>query len=156
MPRGGHNKTHGMAGSRTYASWNMMRNRCSNPNYAEAQYYADNGITVCERWALFENFLADMGVRPDGKSLDRIDNRRGYSPDNCRWATPTEQALNRSDTRKQVAKGLPRNIYLTRRNGFEVAVRRDGKLYYLGGFETVEEAIAVRDRFLEEWKARCK
>lgn len=74
---------------RTYRSWTAMRRRC-RPG---GSYHGR--ITVSPRWSRFEHFLADMGERPEGQTLDRVDNDRGYGPDNCRWATPKEQASNR-------------------------------------------------------------
>lgn len=81
--------------TRTYRSWESMRERCSNPNSVAWEYYGGRGISVCERWDSFENFLADMGERPEGMSLDRIDTNGGYYPDNCRWATAKVQMNNR-------------------------------------------------------------
>ena len=89
-------KAHGLSGSRTYESWAHMRQRCTNPNHKSYRYYGGRGITVCDRWLRsFENFYTDMGERPEGTSLDRIDNSKGYEPGNCRWATPIEQGRNR-------------------------------------------------------------
>lgn len=72
-----------------------MRSRCSDQFNPMFHLYGARGISVCARWDKFENFLADMGVRPKGKSIDRINNARGYHKSNCRWATPKEQARNR-------------------------------------------------------------
>jgi hypothetical protein len=77
-----------------------MHTRCSNPRHPYFHLYGGAGITVCESWSDFRNFLADMGVRPEEKTLDRHPNNRGnYEPGNCRWATKLEQAHNKSDAR---------------------------------------------------------
>lgn len=87
---------HGVHGkwTPTYFSWVSLRNRCKNANCAGYEYYGGRGISVCSRWDSFENFLADMGERPDGKSIDRIDPDGNYEPNNCRWATRSEQSKN--------------------------------------------------------------
>jgi hypothetical protein len=88
---------HGHAKARTpeYAIWRSMRQRCLNPHSADYPSYGGRGITVCERWASFEAFFADMGSRPSSRhSLDRVNNEKGYEPGNCRWATWREQRLN--------------------------------------------------------------
>jgi hypothetical protein len=79
----------------TYLSWDNMIQRCTNPNRPEYSYYGGRGITVCERWRDFTNFLADMGERPEGTSLDRIDGDGNYEPGNCRWADRATQVANR-------------------------------------------------------------
>lgn len=83
--------------SREYRSWASMMTRCTNPKYEHWERYGGRGISVCQRWLdSFENFLADMGQRPEGTSLDRYPNPDGnYEPGNCRWATRVEQRANR-------------------------------------------------------------
>jgi hypothetical protein len=99
--------------SPTYSSWMAMRTRCSLIGRANADRYIERGVKVCERWESFENFLADMGERPDGTSLDRYPDFGGdYEPGNCRWATPREQARN------------TRRNKLTMESAIEVALRR--------------------------------
>ncbi len=72
-----------------------MKGRCSNPNNPDYRYYGARGITYCEEWESFEEFFADMGHRPPGTSLDRIDPNGNYEPGNCRWATAKQQANNK-------------------------------------------------------------
>ena len=78
----------------SYISWKHMMQRCYNPNNVAYKDYGGRGIRVYRRWWKFKNFYKDMGERPKGMSLERIDNSKGYRPSNCKWATPQEQAHN--------------------------------------------------------------
>lgn len=93
-----------------YNVWRSMIDRCRNPKFRQWMDYGGRGITVCDDWALkqigFHNFLRDMGPRPDGYSLDRIDNSKGYSPENCKWSSRKEQQRNQRVTRKVVIEGI--------------------------------------------------
>lgn len=88
------NLKHGLSNrSRTYKSWKEMRNRCNNPNAQNYKWYGGRGITVCPEWDDYTVFLSDMGERPDGKTLDRMDSDGNYEKLNCKWSTPKEQAM---------------------------------------------------------------
>lgn len=90
------NHKHGMSGTVEYKTWVRMIKRCANPNVTRWEDWGGRGIKVCERWRVsFENFYADMGDRPIGLTLERINNDGDYEPGNCKWATNTEQARNR-------------------------------------------------------------
>ena len=86
------NAKHGMTGSMTYHTWYCMKQRCNYKKDKSYKYYGATGVTICDEWYDFLNFLRDMGVRPDGRTLDRINPCGNYEPSNCRWATPKEQA----------------------------------------------------------------
>ena len=93
--------------SPTYRSWMSMKTRCLNPTPKYFQRYGGRGITVCLRWMDFKNFLADMGERPEGTTLDRYPNNNGnYEPGNCRWATKSEQNGNRRKYKKRTKKEM--------------------------------------------------
>lgn len=98
----GHARAHNE--SSTYSCWKNMVRRCSSPK-ASKGIYVKRGITVCKRWLKFENFLADMGDRPKGKSIDRINNNGNYEPKNCRWATAAEQRQNTRTSKRWTIAG---------------------------------------------------
>lgn len=91
--------------SPTYKTWQAMIQRCTNPNFTTYYHYGAKGITVYKHWTKFENFLADMGERPLGTTIDRIDNKKGYAPRNCRWATYKEQGQNQKRNRLITFRG---------------------------------------------------
>lgn len=97
--------------SPTYQNWQCMLSRCRNAKRDVENKHAGRGIIVCKSWHSFENFLADMGVRPEGHTIDRINNNGNYEPGNCRWANATEQARNR------------RNARLTYEDALDIAIR---------------------------------
>jgi hypothetical protein len=91
VPVHGHTVAKNGGRSATYISWQNMHARCKYPSVPSYKNYGARGIKVCARWSDFSAFLADMGERPSGHSIDRLDSDADYSPENCRWATPKQQ-----------------------------------------------------------------
>ena len=89
------NYSHGKSGSRLYTVWNAMKARCSNPNNHAYERYGGRGIGYCARWEQFANFYEDMGDAPKGHTLERLENNKGYSTENCIWADRSQQGRNK-------------------------------------------------------------
>lgn len=134
--------THGRTKTSEFTIWQGILERCNNPNTINYNRYGGRGISICERWLnSFENFLEDMGERPSKRhSIDRINNDGNYEPSNCRWATPSEQALNSS-------RCLTAKNYYKVRYGWEAQISRQGVAYYLGRFRTENDAKEAVLRF---------
>lgn len=137
-------KTHGESNTDLYGLYRSMISRCFNNSRDSYKYYGGRGITVCERWlgeGGYNAFKQDMGVRPDGYSLDRIDPNGNYEPSNCRWASKETQAINKNiySSSKTGVKGI------TIDNGkFVARIGINKTMLNLGTFSTIEEAIAAR------------
>jgi hypothetical protein len=134
---------HGWAYTRTYKSWLSMRERCLNEQNHRWVTYGGRGISICEQWSLFENFLADMGERPENTTLDRINNDGNYEPDNCRWATAATQVRNRSMTRSITIEG--RSMCVTDWAA-ECGLKTTTVFYRLNAGWTEAEALGMQPR----------
>ena len=93
----------------TYVAWRCLVGRCTNPSYDNYKRYGGSGVTLDSAWLDFDKFVLDMGNRPEGKTLDRIDATKGYSKDNCRWATPSDQQKNRKCAFLITYNGITKN-----------------------------------------------
>lgn len=137
------NITHGKTGTLEHNIWRSMRTRClcqNNPAYSS---YGGRGITICERWMDFENFFEDMKECPKGLSIERIDNDKGYLPNNCKWGTRTEQNRNKR-VNKESKTGVSGVTWSEQAQKYKANIGVDNELIHLGYFKIMEQAIAVR------------
>ena len=144
--------THGMRGTPEYSSWRSIKGRCYSPSHISYKNYGVRGISVCEKWVnSFESFIEDMGLKPDNSySLERLNNEKDYSPQNCVWATPTDQVLNR---RKQKnCTSIYRGVFFrkdrktwTSRISFTKEEIMERQKLYIGSFESEIEAAKAYD-----------
>ncbi len=145
---------HGGSKTPEYRVWAAMIGRCHNPSDKSYFNYGARGITVCDSWRRsFAAFIADVGYRPHRHlTLERRDNNRGYSPDNCHWATRAVQALN-CRVRKDSPFGIPGVTFNQRDRVFASTIRRDSKVQHLGTTRDFFEACCLRKS--AEVKFRC-
>lgn len=138
------NTTHGLSRKfpKMYRSWKDLRARCNSPNNTEYPNYGGRGIRVCDRWDHFPNFLEDMGERPEGLTIDRIDTNGHYQPDNCRWADAETQATNQRRIVMIEHDGISRTVAQWSRH---YGVGRQTAKYRLKIGKTFEEAFSQHD-----------
>lgn len=101
---------HGLSATGIYSVWIAMKKRCENQHNLDYPYYGGRGIKICERWKEFTSFLDDMGPRPEGMTLDRIDPEGDYTPENCRWATRKEQSINKRNNVILTFNGIKKTL----------------------------------------------
>jgi hypothetical protein len=138
-----HSTTHGMNDTLTYRGWAAMKQRCNNPNNNGYENYGGRGITITPNWLSFEGFFADMGIKPDGHTLDRIDNDGDYEPGNCRWATRTQQNRNMGMLRNN-RSGVKGVRWHKRHKRWAAWIGVANKQIHLGNHATLEDAAAAR------------
>lgn len=136
--------SHGMSATPEYRSWRAMKARCYNEKFPAYEYWGGRGIKVCDKWIdSFQEFYADMGNRPQGTTLDRIDNNGDYTPNNCRWATLTEQSHNKRTPKKN--KVGVKGVRFNAKDGVWISqITHNRKQRHLGRFASPLDAIAAR------------
>lgn len=144
--------THGRSNSRFYETWNNMVGRCSNPNNKDYKDYGGRGITVCGEWLDVANFVAwaeSTHPNMEGYTLDRIDNDKGYSPENCTWSDKTTQAINQR-IKKNNTSGYVGVSYYDRGGVWTAYISINNARKHIGSFPTIEEAVQARDNYIIE------
>ena len=141
--------THGLKGTPEYRAYHDMINRCYKPRTKQFKDYGGRGITVCDRWLEPDgqgvvNFVNDMGKRPKGLSLDRIDNDAGYSPENCRWATKSRQGYNRRKDARNTS-GRTGVAWIESKGKWKAYIKRHRRMINLGYHDSFEAACAARE-----------
>jgi hypothetical protein len=129
-----------------YKTWSNMLSRCHDPNQTGYENYGGRGITVCEEWHHFKNFARDMGSKSSELSIERIDNSKGYSKENCKWDTRSNQCVNRRIFKNNTS-GY-RGVVKTK-SGYNSRFDYEGQRYLIGWFKTKEEADANRKIFID-------
>jgi hypothetical protein len=149
--RGG-KPTHRLCSNKFYNTWNNMIQRCTSPNHKAYKDYGARGITICGEWQDVKNFV-DWAEKTypniEGYTLDRIDNDKGYSPENCRWADKTTQAINQRRM-KNNKSGYVGVVWYIRDKKWYANIRINKILKQIGSFLTIEEAVQARDNYIIE------
>ena len=144
-------KTHGLSKHPIYNIWRGMLYRCNNKKSANFKYYGGRGIKVCKRWLKIENFIEDMYPSfKEGLSLDRIDNDKGYSPDNCRWANQSTQINNTRTLISTNTSGYVGIWYRKDRNKYAAELKINNKKVSIGCYKNKEVAMLMREIYIIE------
>ena len=146
--------THGRSNSRFYKIWNGMVHRCTNPKIKAYKDYGARGITICEEWLDVTNFIKwaeKTYPNIEGVSLDRIDNNKGYSPENCRWTDRTIQSVNQR-IKKNNTSGFVGIYWNNKNNNWRTCIHLNTVRFNIGSFHTIEEAVLARDKYIIENK----
>ena len=144
--------THGLKHHKFYPTWANMIHRCIKPSNSRYKDYGARGITVCEEWLDVTNFVAwceETYPNIKGYSLDRIDNDKGYSPENCRWADKVTQNTNQRKSSANTS-GFVGVYWDISKNKWTAKVRSNNKLKHLGQFDSIEEAVLARDNYITQ------
>lgn len=136
---------HGRSEEPEYQCWRDMRSRCEKPNHHDYHNYGGRGITVCNEWGSYTRFIADMGRRPEGLTLDRINNDGNYEPDNCRWTDYTVQNMNKRPSSRSKT-GVSGVHWCKQKQKYQARLFTSYKTKHLGFFNTVEEAAQARQQ----------
>ncbi len=148
--RKGINKTHGLESNRFYGTWRQMKSRCFNPRNVNYIHYGARGITVCDEWLDVTNFVAWCDLtypKLEGYTLDRINNDKGYSPENCTWSDRTAQVLNRGIMKNNISGFV--GIKSSGKK-WSARIRIFNKDIWVGSYNTKEEAVQARDQYILE------